>query len=154
MKRQISENIQKTFQQLVENEKVQKALQFMEDDQEEIIQKQIELTLIPAPTGHEEKKAQRLLEMFQEEGLEDCHIDEFGNAIGILKGSGDGKTTICEGHMDTVFPMDTELKLRREDGWIYCPGIVDDTRGCATVLSTIRAIKHANIEMKGDIHLT
>ena len=81
--------------------------------------------------------------MFKEEGLTDCHIDEYGNCIGIRKGTGGGKTVLVEGHMDTVFPLDTKLEIVREDGFIKCPGIVDDTRGCATVLSTIRALNAA-----------
>ena len=78
MQYQVSEEMQSRINALTEKENVQKALKFMEEDQEEIIQKQIELTLIPAPTFHEENKAKRLLEMFKEEGLEDCHIDEYG----------------------------------------------------------------------------
>lgn len=149
---QVSEKIQEKFDALTANEKVKKALAYMEEDQDAIIEKQIELTLIPSPTHHEEKKAARFLEMFKEEGLSDCHIDEYGNCIGIRKGTGGGKTVIVEGHLDTVFPLDTELKIVREDGFIKCPGIVDDTRGCASVLSTIRALNAAGIETKGDIH--
>ena len=49
MEYQVSEKVRDSFQKLTENEKVQKALAFMEADQEEIIAKQIELTLIPSP---------------------------------------------------------------------------------------------------------
>ncbi|MBR0138901.1 MAG: M20/M25/M40 family metallo-hydrolase [Firmicutes bacterium] len=149
---EVSPKVQNTLNALTADPKVQKALQFMVDDNEYIIQRQIELTLIPAPTFHEEKKAARMVELFKEYGLEDCHVDEHGNAVGIMRGTGGGKTTLVEGHMDTVFPLDTKLEIKRENGWIYCPGIVDDTRGCASVLSTIRAIKEAGIQPKGDIH--
>ena len=152
MEYQVSEKIQEKLKALTENADVQKALAFMEEDQEKVIEKQIELTLIPAPTYHEQEKAARMLEMFKEEGLTDCHIDEYGNCVGIRKGTGGGKTTLVEGHMDTVFPLDTELKIVREDGYIKCPGIVDDTRGCAAVLSTVRALNAAGIQTKGDIH--
>lgn len=60
MEYKVSEKIQKKFDTLTKDAKVQKALQFMEDDQNEIIDRQIELTLIPAPTNHEQKKAARL----------------------------------------------------------------------------------------------
>ena len=152
MEYKVSEQVRQKFDALVKDEKVQKALKFMEEDQDEVIDRQIELTLIPAPTYHEQKKAERMLEMFKEEGLSDCHIDEYGNCVGIRKGTGGGKTTLVEGHMDTVFALDTELKIVREDGFIKCPGIVDDTRGCAAVLSTIRALNAAGIQTKGDIH--
>ena len=96
MEYKVSEKIQKKFDTLTKDAKVQKALQFMEDDQNEIIDRQIELTLIPAPTNHEQKKAARLLEMFKEEGLTDCHIDEYGNCVGIRKGTGGGKKVLVE----------------------------------------------------------
>ncbi|MFR8779226.1 MAG: M20 family metallopeptidase [Enterocloster sp.] len=152
MEYKVSEQVRQKFDALVKDEKVQKALKFMEEDQDAVIDRQIELTLIPAPTYHEQKKAERMLEMFKEEGLSDCHIDEYGNCVGIRKGTGGGKTTLVEGHMDTVFALDTELKIVRENGFIKCPGIVDDTRGCAAVLSTIRALNAAGIQTKGDIH--
>lgn len=152
MEYKVSEQVRQKFDALVKDEKVQKALKFMEEDQDAVIDRQIELTLIPAPTYHEQKKVERMLEMFKEEGLSDCHIDEYGNCVGIRKGTGGGKTTLVEGHMDTVFALDTELKIVREDGFIKCPGIVDDTRGCAAVLSTIRALNAAGIQTKGDIH--
>ena len=94
MKYQVSENVKSKFDALVKDEKVLKAVEFVKDDNDAIIDKQIELTLIPAPTFHEQDKAARLLEMFKEEGLEDCHIDEYGNCVGIRKGTGGGKTTL------------------------------------------------------------
>lgn len=150
---QVSSRVQKALDALTADLRVQKALTFMEEDQEEIISRQMELALIPAPTFHEEKKAARLLELFRAEGLEDCHIDEYGNCVGIRRGTGGGKTVLLEGHMDTVFSLDTELKLLRENGWIKCPGIVDDTRGCVTVLSTVRALNAVGLRTKGDLHV-
>lgn len=152
MKYQVSDNVKAKFEALTACEKTVKALDFMKEDNDNIIDKQIELTLIPAPTFQEQKKAARLLEMFKEEGLSDCHIDDYGNVVGIRKGTGGGKTVLVEGHMDTVFPIDTKLEIIREDGFIKCPGICDDTRGVASVLSTIRALNAAGIDTKGDIH--
>lgn len=150
---QVSKRVQEAFDALAAHPKVRQALEYMERDQEEIIARQMELALIPAPTYHEEKKAQRLLEMFRDEGLEDCRIDEYGNCAAVRRGTGGGKTVLLEGHMDTVFPLDTELKITRENGWIRCPGIVDDTRGCVTVLSVVRALNAAGIQTRGDIQV-
>ena len=49
---EVSEKVRKTLDALTADEKVQKALRFMEEDNEYIIQRQMELTLIPAPTFH------------------------------------------------------------------------------------------------------
>ena len=76
--------------------------------------------MIPAPTGNEQKRAERMLEMFREEGLTDCRIDEYGNCVGIRKGTGGGKTLLLEAHMDTVFAMDTKLEIVKEDGYCFC----------------------------------
>ncbi len=150
---QVSPAVQAALDELTAASKVQRALRFMEEDQEEIIARQMELALIPAPTYHEERKARRLLELFRSEGLEDCHIDEYGNCVALRRGTGGGRTVLLEGHMDTVFPLDTKLEITRQDGWIHCPGIVDDTRGCVTVLSVVRALNAAGIQTKGDIHV-
>jgi acetylornithine deacetylase/succinyl-diaminopimelate desuccinylase-like protein len=148
---EVSEKIQSKLDRIVGEQSVKNALQYMEDDHQNIIDKQIELTLIPAPTGQEEKKAKRLLEMFRSEGLVDCYIDEIGNAIGTRPGSGGGKTLVIEAHMDTVFPIDTKLEIKYEDGYIKCPGIIDNSRGCAVLVSVIRAMNAAGIKTKGDI---
>ena len=152
MKYQVSENVIRKLAATTEDTKVLKALQFIEDEQDFILERQIELTLIPAPTHHEEKKARRILELYKEQGLEDCHIDPYGNVVGIRRGTGGGKTVLVEAHMDTVFPMDTKLEVVKEDGWVKCPGILDNTRGCAAVLSVMRALNAADIKTKGDIH--
>lgn len=148
----VSGKVRSALDALVSDPRVQKALSFMEADQEEIIERQMELAAIPAPTYHEEEKARRLLELFRSEGLEECQIDAQGNCSGIRRGTGGGKALLLEAHMDTVFPLDTDLTQRREEGWIYGPGIVDDTRGCVTVLSVLRAMNAAGLQTKGDIH--
>ena len=88
---EVSEKIRKAVMNVTEDAKVRKGFDFIEEDNDYIIDKQIELTLIPAPTFNEGKKAQRLLEIFREEGLSDCHIDDYGNVVGIRKGTGGGK---------------------------------------------------------------
>ena len=60
---------------------------------------------IPAPTFHEREKALAFCEYLKELGLEDVHLDRFGNAIGVRRGSGKGPRVILEAHMDTVFPL-------------------------------------------------
>ena len=56
---------------------LKKALEFIEKDRDEILEKQIELTLIPAPTHHEAEKAKRFLEMLEAEGISARVVDMF-----------------------------------------------------------------------------
>ena len=136
---------------LVSLEKVQKALAYLEKDHERTVEQQIELCLIPAPTFHEEKKAARLAEMFTEAGLTDVTITPYGNVTGVRKGRNSDRKVLLDGHMDTVYPLDTPLNLRRDEEFVYLPGIADDTRALAAELSVIRALDHAGIETEKDL---
>ena len=56
-----------------------------------------------------------------------------------------------EGHLDTVFPFGTVKEVTERDGFLYAPGIGDDTRALAMLLCLIRALDHAKIKTAGDI---
>ena len=56
-----------------------------------------------------------------------------------------------DGHMDTVYPLDTDLTITRDADFVYGPGIVDDTRALAAELTVIRALNHAGIETEKDL---
>jgi len=140
--------------QIIGLESVQKALEYLKADHENSIAEQIELVQIPAPTFHEEKRAEWMVAKFKELGLTDVHIDRTGNAVGTRKGTGKGPKIVIDGHMDTVYPLDTDLTVTRDDEYIYCPGIVDDTRACVAELTLIRALNEANIQTEGDLVFT
>ena len=115
------------------------------------IAEQIELTEIESPTFHEETRAKAYCQKLAELGLQYCHIDDFGNAVGLWKGKGNGPKILVEAHMDTVFPFGSVTKVRRENDVLYAPGIVDDTRGLAVLLSALRGLKASGLETAGDI---
>ncbi len=146
--------IQALMDQITGMESVQKALAFLKEDHENSIAEQLELVQIPAPTFHEEKRAEYMAAKFRELGLTDVHIDRTGNAVGTRKGVGNGPKIVIDGHMDTVYPLDTPLNPVRDEEFIHCPGIVDDTRACAAELTLIRALNEAGIETEGDLVFT
>jgi acetylornithine deacetylase/succinyl-diaminopimelate desuccinylase-like protein len=116
-----------------------------------MIREQFRLTEIPAPPFKEEVRAAYYLTLMQNRGLEDAYIDSEGNAIGIRRGNGDGPTLLVAAHLDTVFPegVDTSIELR--GGRYYAPGIGDDTRGLAAMLSIIETLNDSGIQTHGDI---
>ena len=61
MEYKVSEQVRQKFDALVKDEKVQKALKFMEEDQDAVIDRQIELTLIAPPPVQLRQKGGRLL---------------------------------------------------------------------------------------------
>jgi acetylornithine deacetylase/succinyl-diaminopimelate desuccinylase-like protein len=55
--------------------------------------------------------------------------------------------------MDTVHPMDADLKVKRlPDGTLHAPGIFDNTASVANALQTLRAMNAGKIRTKGDIY--
>lgn len=62
-----------------------------------------------------------------------------------------GKVEVLTPHLDTVFPEGTNTTVTFKDGKVYAPGIADDGRGLAVVLTLVRALDKANIRTKGDI---
>ena len=90
MNYEVSPKVRQTLDKLLALESVQKAMAFAEQDAEQTLENQIELCKIEAPTFHEQQKAARYAEMYQELGLKDVHIDEHGNVVGVRPGVGGG----------------------------------------------------------------
>ncbi len=54
-------------------------------------------------------------------------------------------------HLDTVFPEGVDTTVNFRDGRYYAPGIGDDTRGLAAMLSVIDILNDGGIETDADI---
>ena len=132
--------------EMVNSPLVQKMFSFIEKNREKIIEEWIYLTEIPAPSGHEEKRAEYLKKQFEATGLDEVVIDTSGNVIGIWKGTGRGKKIIMSAHMDTVFQGVWEIKVKREGNLLKAPGIGDDTANLANLLWSIRALKQVGFK--------
>ena len=147
----IEDDVDSTFQQVSANNQVQTMLQRILETEPENIREQFRLTEIPAPPFKEQARAEYYLKQMQARGLPEAYIDTEGNVIGIRKGIGDGPTFLIAAHLDTVFPegVDTTVELRA--GRYYAPGIGDDTRGLAVLLSLISALNESGLNTVGDI---
>ena len=148
---EIEDNVRSGFEAVLADPRVIDALAELEIREPEAIQEQFRLTEIPAPPFKEERRAAYFLEQLKVRGLEDAYIDSEGNAIGIRKGSGNGPLLLIAAHLDTVFPDGVDTTVRFHDGRYYAPGIGDDTRGLAAMLSVIDILNDSGIETDADI---
>ena len=130
---------------------VQEALQFLHEDDERTLREHLEMCQIPAPSYEEGEKAEYVKQKMVDAGLSDVHIDEVGNVLGTWKGTGNGPRIMIAGHTDTVFPRETDLTLKKEGERYSCPGIGDDTRAVAELLSLARALNATGAHGEGDI---
>ncbi|MBD8068713.1 M20/M25/M40 family metallo-hydrolase [Bacillus sp. PS06] len=147
----LSEKVENVFQRVTENVDVKEALAFLKEDNDRTAEEQIEITTIPAPTFAEDTRGADYKKRLEQLGIQYIKVDDVGNVFGIRPGSGNGPTLVVCAHLDTVFPEGTDTVAKRVDGKIYAPGISDDGRGLAVVLTLIRALNHAGIETEGDL---
>ena len=142
--------MKKVFETLKSLPEFQKACQILKNEENRTFREQQELTLIPAFSGHEEKKAVRFREMLEAEGFSTIR-DDVNNIYTVFKGTGKGPTLYVTAHIDTVFPMDTPLAIKKENEKYCCPGISDDTAALAQVFGIMRAIRGAGIKFAGNL---
>lgn len=139
------------LQKLYDSQDIQNVLEYLKIDDENTLKEHLMMCEIPAPSFQEEKRGDFVLERFQTIGLLDVHKDEVGNVLGIWPGTGDGPTVVLAAHLDTVFPPETDVTVKCVDGVYYCPGINDDTRAVAELLTIARALVHHDVHGTGDI---
>jgi acetylornithine deacetylase/succinyl-diaminopimelate desuccinylase-like protein len=147
----ISPATEAAFTLLTAHGKVQQAMDFLKMDDERTLKDQIALTEIPAPPFKESVRAQEYQKRLQALGLSDARIDAEGNVIAVRKGSGKGPVLVVSAHLDTVFPEGTDVKVKIKGNRYEAPGIYDDGRGLASLLSVLRSLNHTSMKTVGDI---
>ena len=137
-------------------------------DAQELIDLTLALGQINSPPGSEAEVAEYVLDwliqndipVLQQEVLPGRY-----NAIGALRGTGGGQSLIFNSHFDTAYgdPMDvwTAGRLTRadmsawlEDDRIYGQGVVNDKAPMAATLMALKALKQAEVPLKGDLIFT
>ena len=115
--------------------------------------------LVPTSTG--EGDLARFLGKYMEGFGLKVEYQDLGNnrvnAIGILKGTGGGKTIMLNGHIDTVgidgmliSPLDPVVK----HGKVYGRGSQDMKGGIAAMIEAVKTIVNSGIKLKGDVLIT
>ena len=109
--------------------------------QEEIKQIIRDMCAIPAPSHHEEKRAEFCKKWFEDNGFENVSIDAALNVLAPVNVTSDNKITIYMAHTDTVFPELTPLPFSEDNGFMYSPGVTDDTANLAVLMVCARYFK-------------
>ena len=129
---------------------VGRALERIKADNAWTLDQQQTICEIPAPPFKETARGLEYKKRLEALGLT-VRIDSIGNVIAERKGVGKGPTVMLAGHLDTVFPEGTDVKVKREGNVMRAPGIGDDCRGLAVVLAVARAFQLANIQTDGTV---
>lgn len=118
--------------------------------------------LCKAKPGKEAELQKYIADYLQKNGF---HVDIFGddksrpNLLGNLKGDGNGRSLILNGHIDVV-PTGDSLHWKYDpwsgkidDGMMYGRGTVDMKGGIAAMIAAVEAVRRAGYKLKGDLFI-
>jgi len=130
---------------------VQQAMQVIKSSEPHFIDEQVRLCEIAAPPFHENARAEEVAKLFKAAGLENVRIDKVGNVLGDRPGAAAHPHLVMAAHLDTVFPEGTDVHVTRTGNLLKGPGIGDDCRGLAAILSVVHGMNEAHLKTRGTV---
>jgi acetylornithine deacetylase/succinyl-diaminopimelate desuccinylase-like protein len=121
---------------------------YQENCIEELHQLLFDLVKIPAPSHHEEKRAEFCKKWLEEQGAEGVYIDEAKNVVYPINCEGSDDITVFMAHTDTVFPDMEGFTVKVEDGKFMAPGVGDDTASLAIMMIVTKYIIAKKLQPK------
>ncbi|HEU4363840.1 MAG TPA: M20/M25/M40 family metallo-hydrolase, partial [Candidatus Krumholzibacteria bacterium] len=143
---------------LLSHDGIRAARAYIERSDETTLARQATLSAIPAPTGAEDVRGARVAEMFAEVGLQDVGIDDVGNVRAWFGGAQhaaplhDG-CVVLSAHLDTVFGPEFDVAVSRRGPRLEGPGIADNARGLAALVTLAEAFVQARIATRRPVLL-
>jgi acetylornithine deacetylase/succinyl-diaminopimelate desuccinylase-like protein len=131
--------------QLAAEPQVASALTWFGEHGAWITDQQARITAIPAPTFQEADRAAALKGLLEAAGLP-VHLDGAGNVIGELGGTREDALVVLAAHLDTVFPLGTDVHVRHDGNRLLAPGISDNGAGLAGLVAVASAMQAARIK--------
>jgi len=109
---------------------------------------------IPAPTFHEKRRAEHLVERLAEFQVDECSIDDFGNPVGIIRGTSPTKPPIfIVAHLDTFSEVKNDQHYEVTDKIISGIGVSDNSAAVGVLMSLPEIFKHLDLQFASDIVL-
>src|SRR5579872_4265080 len=139
----VSQAVQQDVVRTSDRAEVRSAIAWLRTQEAQFTGWQLELSAIPGPPFQEAPRAEWLAKRFRELGLDDVHIDDAGNVLGVRPGFGDQYVALSA-HIDTVFPAGTPLNIRHQGSRLYGPGVSDNGAGVTAMLaiaSLLRSVR-------------
>jgi acetylornithine deacetylase/succinyl-diaminopimelate desuccinylase-like protein len=136
---------------LLRDPRVQRAFEFINTSSARFTAELIRICEIPAPPFKEHERGRYVAGRFAELGLADVHTDSVGNVIGFYRGESETPMVVISAHLDTVFPENTDVKVREVGNRLCAPGIGDNVAGLAALVAMVQALKAGEIELRGTV---
>ena len=116
-----------------------------------VLELAIAIQQIPAPTFNERKRGAYIQDRFLQEGIAHTAMDEVGNVYGRLTGKTSSQPIVISAHLDTVFPLDTDLHVEHLADRITGPGIGDNAVGVAGLFGLMWELNQRQVVPNSDL---
>ncbi|MBI2881435.1 MAG: M20/M25/M40 family metallo-hydrolase [Candidatus Tectomicrobia bacterium] len=137
-------------------------------DREELASLVLRFANIPSPTGSEEAVGQAVYDWLKENGFEARRMEVAPgrfNVMALLKGTGEGKSLIFNGHLDTKYGAPDDIwsagdifpeymRAWREGDLLFGHGVFNDKGPLSATFLAARAIRDSGMRLRGDLYLT
>lgn len=120
-------------------------LKYIKDCEQETIELLETLCAIPAPSGHEEKRAEFVKNWLTQAGCKGVYIDEALNVIYPVNCEGRDDIIVFLAHTDTVFPDLEPMPVINDGEYIHSPGVGDDTACLVNLMMVARYVAQNNL---------
>jgi acetylornithine deacetylase/succinyl-diaminopimelate desuccinylase-like protein len=138
---------------LMRDPAVARALAWVDRHRDQVVQEAVRICQIPAPTFGEDERAAYVRTCFDRLGLKDVRTDGAGNVRGWRPGTGPGPGLAMSAHLDTVFPRETDVIVRRHGTRLAAPGIGDNSVAVAALLAMVEALDAGGVQTAGHLYL-
>ncbi len=109
---------------------------------------------IPAPTFHERRRAECLVERLAEFQVDECSIDDFGNPIGLIRGaSAERQSIFVVAHLDTFSEVEADQHYEVTDKIISGIGVSDNSAAVGVLASLPEVFRRLGLMFESDIVL-
>ena len=92
-----------------------------------------------------------MAELLGAAGLSNVEQDSVGNVVALRPGAEDREPLVLSAHLDTVFPAGTDVTVHTDGDLFRAPGVSDDGRGLAALVTVARALSQADITTRTPI---
>jgi acetylornithine deacetylase/succinyl-diaminopimelate desuccinylase-like protein len=130
---------------------VTRALSLIRDAEPQTLLDQVRFCETPAPPFGERARGELLRRAFLQLGLRSVRTDREGNVIGEQPGAAARPHVVVAAHLDTVFPRETDVKVKRSGTTLRGPGIGDNCRGLAVLVAIARALRASGARTAGTV---
>lgn len=108
---------------------------------------------IPAPTFHESRRIEFILNRFSEAGLQNCSVDEKGNGIGVLPGSEGARNLLLVAHADTIVTESKDQTIEVQTDRMIGPFVGDNCIALATLTTLPCLMDELGVRLKSNLIL-